>query len=467
VDFSDIGGVPVGNASAAQSGAQGPDFSDLGGKPVQEDEGALMAAGRGALRNFPLAQQAVAGGESLLGSGKYAENIADLTQKAEAAKAAHPIAYGTGAVAGTAAPLLIPGVGEALEAAPIAGNAALGAVQSLSDTNLKAPTASDVKSAAISGLLGGGVGAIGKGISALAPSAENLAAESTAQGIGTTARKLLPIIGKDPEGELSQIGEWLNTADEGKSLVGLADRPGQLLEKVQGVHDVAGKQIGDIIDKIAPDVPIGNTSIINDLKPIAEELNIVSPDSEKKVLNLAQRINDLANDGKLTFDKLYELKGVAWKAAKKDENVIPAFGVLTDYINKIVDAYGEQIGDPALKASYDAAKYNYHNASKLLPILKYAEAKELAGGPVGKAGLTGIGAVLAGLASGHPVAGLAGGLGTKILAPTAERLSRNAMLKAAPYLPQLAKILPRMGSGAAMELSNALSKMYQSQGGKQ
>src|ERR1700686_2519167 len=81
----------------------------------------LESFGRGAANNVPLAPQAI----SALSPGDYSPNLAQWNQKAAAAKATNPVSYGAGAVTGAIAPLAIPVVGEAMEAAPMATNAAL------------------------------------------------------------------------------------------------------------------------------------------------------------------------------------------------------------------------------------------------------------------------------------------------------------------------------------------------------
>jgi hypothetical protein len=480
MDFSDLGGVPVGQKGGGEQFTRvnsptppaggGIDFSDLGGTPVVDSGGALEASARGALRNFPLAQQAaaaIAPVNPFSEKETYGEELRHLTRAAEASKAAHPVAYGTGAVAGTVAPLLIPGVGAGLEAAPILGNAALGMIGSQSDTDLTAPTLDNAKDAAIAGTIGAAAGGIGKGIRALAPSAQDIQAGSTAAGIGTTPRKLLGsgFMGKNPQADLADLGEWINRAGPGgKPLIALADKPGEILSKVQHVHDVSGAEIGALIDRIAPDTPIPAAGVTSKLHVVADELNIISPEAEKKVLNLITKINNLQGEGKLNFDNLYKLKGLAWKAAKNDENVIPAYGVIADHINGMVDEFGAQIGDKGVRAAYEVSKHNYKNASRLLPILRYAEAKEIAGGPLGNAGLLGLFGLGAGVASGNPIAGAAAMAASSVGRPIANQVGRNAMMKTVPYMPQIAAAGNKLNTAAQLELTNALESKFGKKG---
>ncbi len=129
---------------------------------------------RGALRNFPLAQQAAAAVAPINPFSEkrnYSEEMRHLTDAAEASKAAHKGAYGAGAVTGTAGPLLIPAVGEALGAgaalmpaleiasgAGMAGGAANAAAQSISDVDLTRPTGRDALNAGMSAALGATLG---------------------------------------------------------------------------------------------------------------------------------------------------------------------------------------------------------------------------------------------------------------------------------------------------------------------
>src|ERR1035438_4738899 len=87
----------------------------------------LESFGRGVENNFPLANQAIAAGSAALGDKDYSQNLAEQNQAISASKAANPISYGAGAVTGAVAPAFIPGVGEAMAAAPMASGAALGA----------------------------------------------------------------------------------------------------------------------------------------------------------------------------------------------------------------------------------------------------------------------------------------------------------------------------------------------------
>lgn len=138
---------------------------------LNSQPGEVSSFARAAANNFPLAPQAIAA----LSPGAYSENLSDWNAKAAEAKAAHPVAYGAGAVTGALAPLAIPGVGEAMVANPVAVNAGLGAASAISNTDLlKNPS-----QALDEGVKGGAIaGAFGK-LASMLPGPEQLLAKAT------------------------------------------------------------------------------------------------------------------------------------------------------------------------------------------------------------------------------------------------------------------------------------------------
>lgn len=437
MDFSDLGGVPVANAAG-----NGPDFSDIGGVAVAPEQGVLETAARGALRNFPGAQQIAAAAAPLNPLSEkptYSEEIKHLTEAAEQGKALNPVAYGAGAVAGSLAPLAIPIIGEGLAAAPILGNAAMGATQSIADTNLVEHPGQAAGEAAVGGGIGGILGALGKYFAGKAapaavaaeapkveeaaapilapaervakpktvlgqynippgkpvsptfvPSAERQAAHMTAQGLGGTPRQLMRIMGKDPVGKLNEIRTWLSSADKGKSIVKLMDEPGELLHRVQGIHDAAGEEIGDIVKAVGKKVSVSPRTLLGQLQEVADDFHVGDPASEQKILNIMGRLKAINKEGTFDFDALQKLKGTIGKFASKDPALAQAYGHFADYMNDVVERYAVLVDNPARMARYTAAKTDYRNASQLLPILRYAEAKDLVGGAAGHVTLRGL-----------------------------------------------------------------------------
>jgi hypothetical protein len=392
----------------------------------------------------------------------YTEELQHLTQAAEQGKSQNPKSYGAGAIAGTLAPMAIPVVGHALEAAPIMGNAALGAAQSLSDTNIKNLTKSDIANAGVGAGIGAVAGGIGKALGALAPSAEEAGASSSAKGFGMRARSGLRGMGDDPQAKWLDLGNWANQAETpgGEKLVGLAKRPGEMLKAINEIKDDAGQTIGSVIKKINPNATIDKDELISQLQPMAKRFRISSPETVGSVNSLIEDIEGLAKSGDLNFKALHELKSAVGEGLESNPRLGLPYGVLSDTINNMVDQYGQQIADPAVKAAYDAAKLDYRNASLLLPTMRRAEGYELAQGPAGNSGLLGMFGLASGVAAGHPAAGAASMLGSAIGRPVANMVGRNAALKAVPYMPGIAAVGRGLNKAAQLELANALESQF-------
>jgi hypothetical protein len=440
------------------STAPAPDDSHLfSEEPAPPVQSWLESAARGALRNVPLAQQAaaaIAPVNPFSDKWTYSEELAHLTDAAEQGKAQNPKSYYSGAAAGTLAPLLIPGAGEvamAARGAGAAGGALNAAAQSLSDVNLTKPTGRDVANTAMSAALGGVLGemfggskaapaiaeeaenavapaaasvaapeAVPDAVKAVAPSAvptpqvpprfgttqkpvaadfvnpqERASASMIAQGLGGTPRQQLKLyIGKDPVQVLNEIGTWMKTADNGKSIAGVLDRPGALLGKVQSIHDSAGKAIGDMIEKVSPGANVDGGALAFQLDKLLDET--YDANAEHAILKLQTQLQKLETDGRLDFEALQKIKssfGKQAKAAGHDmagSSVKQAYGVLSQYMNDAVDQFGANIKEPGMLSDYTKAKIDYKNASNLLPLLRYQEAKELIGGPAGHTTMLGL-----------------------------------------------------------------------------
>ena len=126
---------------------------------------AMESFGRAAVNNLPLGGQIGGAGTAALKGEDYSQGMKEFNDAAINAKAAHPIAYGAGATAGSLAPLAVPGVGEALEAAPVATSAALGAANAVGNTDIAQNPGEAAKQAVLGGVTGAGIGAILPGAS--------------------------------------------------------------------------------------------------------------------------------------------------------------------------------------------------------------------------------------------------------------------------------------------------------------
>lgn len=288
------------------------------------------------------------------------------------------------------------------------------------------------------------------------PSPDRVSASLISQGLGGSPRQQMKLwIGKDPIEAFNNIGTWMKTADDGKSIADLMDRPGALLSKVQAIHDKAGATIGDLIDKVAPGAQVDGGEIAFKLDQILDET--YDQKAQYAVEKLQNQIQKAEAGGRLDFDALQKIKGSFGKTAASSPHdaagatIKQTYGVLSQYMNDIVDQYGARIKDPDTLAQYAKAKADYHAASNLLPVLRYQEAKDLMGGPGGHFSLRGLLATM--------VNGGAAAMGV----PTPEAFVKNAMLKAGAALspeaaPKVAAAVPQAAAAAAPRLGPAFGK---------
>lgn len=249
----------------------------------------LESAGRGALNNFPLAKQAA----SAILPGDYSQNLADLSQKAGMAKLVNPVSYGVGATAGAVAPLAIPGVGEALEAAPMAGNAVLGAANAVGDTDLSKNPMDALKQAGMGAAIGGTLGKI-------LPTGEK-----AQEGLEALAnRKTIQSMGAKPA-ELGVSGDTIQNMGNMAHELGLDT--GTSEEKFNTAKDIT-QQIGKQIEDLGQGKVLKNAQpfIQNLQSHIADSAQVLGEESNPEIKMYQKAISNL-NTGK-TFDQLQTLK---------------------------------------------------------------------------------------------------------------------------------------------------------------
>ena len=437
--------------------------------PEKDRIGTMEAAGRGALRNFPLAQQAAA----FLEPGKYEENLQNLTNKAEAAKQAHPVAYGAGAVGGSLAPMLIPGVGEALEGAPVAGNAIMGGLQGVSDVALNKPEA--IKQGAIGAGIGAGVGgaaglagkALGKiggavpveanapkilpGGAAntlsdvthvakeLTPPAERIGAEYFARAIGFPPRQFAAYakqMGENPVQAAIDLEKWGSS----KNIVNVFSHPEDLPDVISGIKNNAGKTIGGVIDKFGTE-PIPTQTIKDELNSIA--WHTIDPPTAAKIERAVERVRDLNAKGWLDWNSLNEIKGMIGKHVKDSPEIAEAYGVVARHMSDMAEATGKRIGDPMLKTAYETAKRDYRMTSLLEPIVRRSATKEMVGGHVS---LPKVAADAIEAMTGFPKVG---------------QIGKNILAKSSQVVRNLPKIGAKISPAAQAELTDYLTSQYQ------
>ena len=416
-------------------------------KPFEKvDIGPVESAARGAMNNFPLAPQAIAGGESLFGKGDYSSNLADINAKAAAAKAAHPIAYGAGSVAGTAAPLLIPGVGEALEAAPIASGAALGAAGAISNTDILKHPGEAAKEAAIGGAGGAVLGKLGDIFAGAGEPLAEKAAGVRARGIGLSP-KLLGNLEPEEVTEYGNFAKMHNLLDQ--------DTEGAL-GRATAAKEAAGKEIGRIGADALP-VPTGPTrqDYIRPLMEKALELDGMAG-AEADQRTLLNGIFNIVSKGK-NFGELQTLKTFyghqAFDAAHqvKDPNAAAVYGVIKNMMNDIIDDAPEQYRD-AMK-TYKMANDAVSGLTRKLGAIRNGE--------VGQ-GIGFMGRILGRMpgqsnpAINLPTAAAIGAAGHPMMGLMAATPSINNPAVQASTLDMLAKALPNIPRKSLMAIAQRL-----------
>ncbi len=289
----------------------------------------LESAGRGFENNFPLLNQAIAGGSAALGDKSYSENLAQQNADIGTAKQAHPVAYGAGAVAGAVAPLAIPGVGEALAASPVAAGAALGAAQSVEGTDIVQNPGEALKNAAIGAGTGGAFGAIlpsGKG---MANEAESFANSKAVQSLG-----LKPGVLGIPKEELEDLGQFAHE---------IGATQGPLEQRVGSVKDILNQVGGQIGEMGAGAQPLQDVKpFIDRLDELAQEsASIYEPSANQELGSYRMAMANLKPG--ITFDQLQQLKTSVGNRAfdgvgeVKNDALANVYRVYKDAMKSIVD----------------------------------------------------------------------------------------------------------------------------------
>lgn len=439
-----------------QSQGKSPTWDET--EPIQ-DEGNLMAAGRGALRNFPFAQQAVATAAPVLNKiglsdePTYNAELEHLNKSAEASKAAHAPAYYSGAVGGAAAPAFIPGVGAALEAAPIIGGGVLGAGQAISDTSATKNPAQFAKEAATGAGTGALVGGATKWLGNIMPTQAEATAGATAKKLDIPARRLANILGTEPEAGLVDINTTIRKPifEDGSSLSQWSDSKLRFAGKVGKAVDTYGERIGDVVKQIKSDIPA--EPLMQDIKQMGTTpggLNL----RNKYLDEINETIADNSEKGQLTFQKLRDLTNHVYKEMVTtdpqtgrlmpgSEKALQAWKYLRNLQNEVVKTERPELLKQFVESSNDYSNLvglqKGLNASGLREEVK--QAKPLSGiNP-----LTGIGKVAEGA--------------TKLFG--LDRLSNTLPIKAMPAINKIRSVTPKsLPLNAAEDLKDFLEKKY-------
>ena len=402
----------------------------------------LESAGEGLVNNFPLAKQAV----SALSPGAYSKNLQEMTNEAAQAKAANPKSYGAGAVGGALAPLAIPGVGEALEASPVAGNAALGALNGINDVDLQKNPGQAVKQAAIGAGIGGAVGKAGEALLGNAPEKlTDLANSRAVQTLGLNPK----FLGHLEPSEVNELGQF---ADDNNLVNGPLE---QRLGKAEALNNAYGTKIGEIGASATP----GEAPKTQDLM---QKMMQYSGSANREAKGLARDyesgIKDLIKLGdNPTFKQLQDLKGMYGDLAfngdhtVKNQAAADVYGIIKDTMKDTVASAPEEYQD-ALKGysrSYD---------------IKNGLTKQLGQERAGTGGTGGFGMMGAVRRLPGPlraIAGIGGALTGHPIIPVAAALPEltNPAVHSA-VLRGMANAAPKVQQGMSQELTDYLTSKF-------
>ncbi len=387
----------------------------------------LESFARGAENNFPLLNQAIAGSSAVLGDKSYSQNLAQQNQDIAAAKQAHPVPYGAGAVAGAVAPLAIPGVGEALAASPIAASAALGAAQGVGSTDIAQNPGEALKNAAVGAGTGAVAGAILPTGAGTAKDLEEFANTKGVQSLG-----LKPGTLGIPSDELNDLGQFAHEIGAVK---------GPLEQRVNNVQDIMQQVGGQIGEMGAGAQPLQDVApYVDKLAELAKESSAIFEPSANQELGSYRMAMSNLKPG-ITFDELQNLKsGVGTRAFDasgevKNDALANVYRVYKDAMKSIVDASPAEYQDAMTQ--YGKLK-DIHSA--LMNQFQKAQAQGVQAKGFGMAGK------LAGMVSGeHPTANLAV---AGALAPAHPFMALGALTPIATN--------PAAMSGAARSVAGAL-----------
>lgn len=342
----------------------------------------------GIVNNIPLGPQIASGVDALLGTGhkgNYSENLADYNQKFSEAKKEHPVAYGAGAVTGALAPLAIPGVGEALSASPIMGNAALGAANAISNTDLMNKPTQALKEAGVGALIGGTVGGVMNKLMPSKTGLENFAKTKGLQSTGIETKQL---------GEMAP--EELQAAKDFVTEHGLIGTDKEaILKKALGTQKQIGESIGNIgseLDKAgvkaSEDEILGAVQRLQD--KAAETAGLENPELRKLAIWHNKGANDILNKigddpSWQSIQKLKEAYGTAaFKSTGevKNEAAKNIYFTLKDMLKNLTQKASD---NPNLPNEYKTALASYHTIDPIIEGLQ-KEVGQLRGGFSGHGG---------------------------------------------------------------------------------
>lgn len=347
---------------------------------VEDTPSTLESAGHAFVNNLPFGGQLAAGAESLpgVGTGKdYSSNLEDWNKQTALDKQAHPYSYDVGAIGGAIAPIFIPGVGEALKAAPITGNAVLGALSAAGNTDLTKNTGEALKQAAVGAGIGGATAGILGKLTPTPESLENSAANFANKSIAMPRGYL----GKMAPEERLNLGKYLMK----NNLVGIDKE--KVIQNAEDLMDQYGHEIGTIGRKTGGLTvsPEDQFSTYDYLQSMADRFkDSAMKDGKAFYRDYSQAAQEIKNiPENATWNDLMELKGrmgqMAFNGKGEIKNAAAAdayFGV-KDMLNGIAE---QAKGNPNLPIQLKDALSHYTRLHPIVEGLQYALDDELRGG---------------------------------------------------------------------------------------
>ena len=299
--------------------------------------GAVESFGRAAVNNLPLGAQAAA---ALNPTQDYSTALKNFNDQAVNAKAAHPVAYGAGAVTGTLAPLAIPGVGEAFEAAPIASGAALGAANAVGNTDIAQHPDIAAKQAVEGGVLGGVLGNIMPSGQKAAEGLEKYANAKTVE-----AAHLPPGLLNMPKEDIESLGNTMHKMGIDKG--DIDDKINIAGAKLKQL----GQEIGAMGQNVPPLSPEAQEQFINELHDkIKESSDIFGAGANPDAPLYQAGIDKLSQPG-LKFEDLQKLKTAIGQRAYdslgnvKNDAAANLYGTYKDAMKSMIQGAPEDYQD--------------------------------------------------------------------------------------------------------------------------
>jgi hypothetical protein len=376
---------------------------------------------------------------------QYREDRDAIRARLEASRAANPGAYFAGNLVGGVAPMLVPGVGEAGLTNTLATGMGLGAAQGLgtSDADL---TQGDVRGAIRDIAKGATLGTAGAlAGTALTKVAAPIANSLREAGNGLAARALRGTAGQyrnlGPEG-VQEVGENLLN----KGAVRFGDSPSQVADRVAQLETNEGQNLGQTLQDLdattaaayrpgvfAPTGPAGSatvnmftqpggiskTELMQRMAQEADDLLQREGPAALPVVNKlrqeAENIGTMPGPDRMPFEVAEQYKTAFQRQGRYDKirnspGEIGAQEVAGVYRKAVEDEASKaaaQAGNPELAQRFMDAKKASGLAQKAADLSEGSEGRILARNQISP---TGTATALTGVVTGHPIAGVVGGL---------------------------------------------------------